>query len=336
MDKVTFIVPAYNVEQYLPQTIESVLAQTEQEWKMIIVDDCSSDRTAAIACEYARKDKRIRVMQTECQSGCCYVPRKLAIIAAATEIIAPLDADDAVEPTYLATLLQVMKREESDIVYPRMYAWDGHEKRELLSEFDESLTGKTISGYKALENTLNGWRIHCNGGLIRKELYLKGFDSVNEQDGEIFSYIDEYLTRVLLSRAGKVSIVGDPYLYRENPSSITHQFNIRAFGPYSNNIRIVDFIKSRYPADSTVYYLAQCQNFYGVFEAMRLLRGMQLNSEDKSEVEDLIRKSCRKADRKVLAGKVSRKYYALSQILFRVPVRLGCILLNIMDRMLCR
>ena len=334
MDKVTFIVPAYNVEQYLPQTIESVLAQTEQEWKMIIVDDCSSDRTAAIACEYARKDKRIRVIQTECQSGCCYLPRKLAIIAADTEIIAPLDADDAVEPTYLANLLQVMKREEADIVYPRMYAWDGHGKRELLSEFDESLTGKTISGYKALENTLNGWRIHCNGGLIRKELYLKGFDSVNEQDGEIFSYIDEYLTRVLLSHAGKVSIVGNPYLYWENPSSITHQVNIRAFGPYSNNIRIVDFMKSRYPADSTVCYLAQCQNFYGVFETFRLLRKMTLNSEEKAYVEELIKKSFRRVDRKVLSGRVSRKYYALSQILFQVPPRAGYRLLSVIDTLL--
>lgn len=330
----TFIMPAYNVEKYLAQAIESVLAQTERDWKMIIVDDCSSDHTYAIAEDYSRRDRRIRVMKTESQSGCVYIPRKLAIIAADTDIVAPLDADDAIEPAYLSHLLNTMKREGSDIVYPVMYAWDGKRRRELMSVFDRTLLGKTISGTEALENTLNGWRIHCNGGLIRKDIYLRGFKIVNENDEGIVSYIDEYLTRVLLSNARKVSIMEECYFYRENPNSITHKLDIKAFGQLSNNIRIVDFIQSRYTIDSKAYLRAQCQNFYGVYDAMRLLRKILLTREEKAKVKDLIKMSISKVNNNLLGRNVSGKYYAFSRILFRLPVNVATMVLELADRIL--
>ena len=48
--------PAYNVEKYIGEAIESILAQTFTDWELIIVDDCSKDKTLAIASEYAAKD----------------------------------------------------------------------------------------------------------------------------------------------------------------------------------------------------------------------------------------------------------------------------------------
>ena len=56
---VSVIVPAYNCEKFIGETIDSVLAQTYKNWEMIIVDDCSSDHTRDIVLEFASQDSRI-------------------------------------------------------------------------------------------------------------------------------------------------------------------------------------------------------------------------------------------------------------------------------------
>jgi glycosyltransferase involved in cell wall biosynthesis len=60
---VSILTPVYNAEQYLAQCIESVLAQTYGHWEYVIVDNCSTDMSLAIAQDYMRRDGRIRVLQ---------------------------------------------------------------------------------------------------------------------------------------------------------------------------------------------------------------------------------------------------------------------------------
>ncbi len=59
--KISIIVPVYNVEQYLPRCLDSILAQTFIDFEVLLVDDGSKDRSGAICNEYAAKDHRIRV-----------------------------------------------------------------------------------------------------------------------------------------------------------------------------------------------------------------------------------------------------------------------------------
>ncbi|MDR3192647.1 MAG: glycosyltransferase [Treponema sp.] len=91
---VSIITPNYNCAPYLAQTIESVRAQTVPDWEMIIVDDCSTDNSAAIARDYVQKDRRIRFFQTPSQSGSPREPRNLALRMARGRYIAFLDSDD--------------------------------------------------------------------------------------------------------------------------------------------------------------------------------------------------------------------------------------------------
>ncbi len=62
---VSVVTPVYNGEKYLSECIESVLSQTYQNWEYVIVNNCSDDRTLAIAEEYQRRDSRIRVYSNE-------------------------------------------------------------------------------------------------------------------------------------------------------------------------------------------------------------------------------------------------------------------------------
>ena len=65
MPKFSIVLPTYNGARYLARSIESVLAQTETDWELIIVNDCSVDNTLEIAQRYAQKDNRITVITNQ-------------------------------------------------------------------------------------------------------------------------------------------------------------------------------------------------------------------------------------------------------------------------------
>ena len=62
---VSIITPCYNAEQFIRETIESVIAQTYTDWEMIIIDDCSTDNSADIIKEFKSRDSRIKYLKTE-------------------------------------------------------------------------------------------------------------------------------------------------------------------------------------------------------------------------------------------------------------------------------
>lgn len=62
MPKVSIVLPTYNGEKYIRESIESIIAQTFQDWELIIVNDCSTDGTASIIQEYREKDSRIKIV----------------------------------------------------------------------------------------------------------------------------------------------------------------------------------------------------------------------------------------------------------------------------------
>lgn len=105
---VSIIVPAYNSECYIGRTIESVISQTYKFWEMIIVDDCSSDKTAEVILSYSLKDKRIKYKKLEVNSGAA-VARNVAMSMATGQYIAFLDSDDVWLPDKLSAQIQFMQ-----------------------------------------------------------------------------------------------------------------------------------------------------------------------------------------------------------------------------------
>jgi len=113
---VSIIVPAYNQEQWIAQTLDSVLAQTYQQWECIVMDDGSGDRTVEIARDYARRDGRFRVYSQE--NGGPSRARNQAILFSEGTYILPLDADDTVSPLYLEVAMKRFSdHPETKLVY---------------------------------------------------------------------------------------------------------------------------------------------------------------------------------------------------------------------------
>ena len=107
-DLVSIITPAYNSEEYISYTIECVIAQMYKNWEMIIVNDMSSDKTVNIINEYLKKDKRIRLIDLDINSGAA-AARNIALENAKGRFIAFLDSDDAWKKDKLERQLAFMK-----------------------------------------------------------------------------------------------------------------------------------------------------------------------------------------------------------------------------------
>ena len=90
---VSIIMPVYNVEKYIRQSIESVINQTYKDWELLIMDDCSKDSSYQIMEEYAAKDERIKIQRAEKNKGVVKVRNSLTQMANG-RYIAFLDSDD--------------------------------------------------------------------------------------------------------------------------------------------------------------------------------------------------------------------------------------------------
>lgn len=105
---VSIIIPAYNIEKYVAETIECVLNQTYQNWEMEITDDCSTDNTVNVIEKYVSQDTRIHLWRLDKNSGAA-AARNNSIKHARGRYIAFLDGDDWWYPAKLEKQIQFME-----------------------------------------------------------------------------------------------------------------------------------------------------------------------------------------------------------------------------------
>ena len=112
--KVSIIMPVYNCERFIADSINSVLSQTYTNFELIIIDDGSKDNSRKIIKEYALKDERIKAFYNE-NHGVSYT-RNYGIDHADGEYIAFIDADDIYKKRYLEEMCRVITDENADLV----------------------------------------------------------------------------------------------------------------------------------------------------------------------------------------------------------------------------
>lgn len=111
----SIVMPAYGVESYIRQAIHSIREQTEEDWEIIIVDDCAKDRSGEIADEEAKKDSRIRVIHLEENGGLSYA-RNVGMQEASGSYIWFMDPDDTVDADVLAQVRSSLEKNPAEVV----------------------------------------------------------------------------------------------------------------------------------------------------------------------------------------------------------------------------
>ena len=115
---VSIVIPVYNAQNYIVETMDSVLAQTFTEWELLLVDDCSPDNSAEVIENYiaSHPERKIRLITQETNQGAAKA-RNRGVEEAQGRYIAYLDADDLWFPEKLEKELQFMNKHNAGFVY---------------------------------------------------------------------------------------------------------------------------------------------------------------------------------------------------------------------------
>ncbi len=209
----TIGIPCYNEEKYLAQTLESVEKQTFEKYELFLCDDCSTDKSLAIAKEYAATDKRIRILESD-QRGNFVKNWKRSLDACNTKYFVWIGAHDLLHPQYFSEALDILeKNTECGLVYPMSISIDSSNNRgESMDSNIETMDMLQRAALVKIASNLN----HCTAihGVFRSEILKKlpierivGFD---------------FLIIFLTSIFGQISKTKDVRFFRRVVREETH------------------------------------------------------------------------------------------------------------------
>ena len=169
--EVSFIVPVYNVEQYIRQSLDSILNQTHRDIEVILVDDGSTDRSGAICDEYAAKDSRVRVIHKE-NEGTGYA-RNTGMDAASGEYLYFCDPDDFVSPVLIEDNYRIAKENDADMVtFGYKTVW---RKENGVSRNREEVVIPPVLGAYNRESYWNRFQEFGIGGTVWNRMFRRSF-----------------------------------------------------------------------------------------------------------------------------------------------------------------
>lgn len=213
---VSVIVPVYNVEQYLPRCIESLLAQTYTALEILLINDGSTDHSGKVCDEFAAKDSRLKVIHKE--NGGVSSARNAGLRAATGDYIGFLDSDDYIAPTIYETLVTQLEATAADI------SACGFLNEETPNDFTPYFKGEKKPYYfdnnRQIVNLLQNkyYSCSCSDKLFRREV-LNGLAF----DETITHYEDLLFLYEAMKRSSKLVFFPEPlYYYCTNEGSASN------------------------------------------------------------------------------------------------------------------
>lgn len=226
--KFSIIIPCYKVEQYLHQCVDSVLAQTFEDYEIILVDDGSPDRSPAICDEYAIKDNRVKVIHKP--NGGLSDARNAGLDVAQGEYVIFLDSDDWWDDKdALRKIDSCIKESGADIVVIGMKKYFSQENRygdeRVLQKCDKGIS--TLSQAQLVQQYMRSnifVGCACDKVVRRSQIEMNGLRFVVGQLSEDI----EWCAKLLLLKP-TIDVVSECiYVYRQgNPASITKNVSIK-------------------------------------------------------------------------------------------------------------
>lgn len=314
MPIISIVMPAYNVEKYIGQAIESIIRQTFEDWELIVVDDCSKDNTLKVVEEWQHADTRIRCIKRKQNSGCVRIPRFDGVIEAEGELVCPIDSDDRVEPDYLSKMLARQRETQCDIVLGRMVFCnecmvpDG--RMIPRKEYDMS---QLFNKHEAVKRTLGEWKIAMNGMLVKADSYKAYVQSVYHS-GLNVGYEDELDHRKLILTISKVALVDTAYYYRQQPNSVIHAISLKRFDELIIAKLVYELAMQAYPTDIEIHEKVRNEYFEKTYRCrlLYLQHKKQFKEEERRSIRKLIKEAFLNSYSKTYTGGNAKLRFLMS------------------------
>lgn len=210
---VSVVIPAYNAAQYLPETIESVLAQTFHNFELLIIDNGSTDNTAEVAYQYSQQDQRIKLFSDGNPCGVS-AARNKGIQLAVGKVIAFIDADDQWLPNKLTSHIEHLNQDTNlGVSFGRVefLSPDGKPTR----QFSNSRLSDIQPQHFLYENPT----ITVSNLVVRREIFeqVGGFEESMRYSEDM-----DFLLRVACSNRWKIEGLNEVLTrYRTSPKGLS-------------------------------------------------------------------------------------------------------------------
>lgn len=239
MHKISIIIPIYNVEQFLPKCLDSIIKQTYKNLEIILVNDGSTDTCPQICDKYATKDSRIKVIHKE--NGGLSDARNAGFQFVTGDYLAFVDSDDLVSLDFYENLLKISIQKNADIVESGILKFTDEKDLQNLQQ-DNSV--EEFETEKALELLMKEqlkqvvWNKLYKTNIVNNLLFEKG--KIHE---------DEFWTYQIFARAKKIVKTNYPlYFYRQQEESImAEKYSIRRLSGVEAREKRLEFMEKNFP-----------------------------------------------------------------------------------------
>jgi len=212
---VSIVIPIYNVERFLNECLQSVLAQTYTSFELLLINDGSTDSSGMICNTYLEKDNRIKVFHKE--NGGVSSARNLGILEANGEWLLFVDGDDELHPNALENYLKLNSLKEADIIFSNYIVKSKLQEEKVSLNPNEKLEGENL-----INNIIAG-KIH--GALWNKLINKKLLLQTKFSDNIIFMEDKLFLIELLLKEP-KIEFLNEvTYRYFIRDESATGNFS---------------------------------------------------------------------------------------------------------------
>lgn len=216
-DKISVIIPVYNVKEYITRCIESVCKQSYANWELILVDDGATDGSGLICDEFGNSDERILVYHQVNQG--VSAARNKGIDLATGKYVCFIDSDDAIESDMLELLHRAIVADCSDYVmcgFKRIFG----ERIENQTHAAGVLQGDREIGTFIQDNYLR-WLVSSPCGRLYKRSLIEEL----RYDTSMSLGEDLYFNIGYFQKCNKISVIEQPlYLYYDCGDSLTHRY----------------------------------------------------------------------------------------------------------------
>jgi len=260
------IIPAYNVEKYIEQCINSVLNQYLKNIEIIVIDDGSKDKTSDICLKISENNKNI--IYKKVQNGGCSVARNLGISMAKGKYIAFLDSDDWVDSDMYINMIEEAEKNQADIVICGFKKLD--ENKNLLSTVK---IPKRNNKNEYIDCTTEWFASPCNK-IYKRDLLEKNNIRflLNIYTGEdmFFNFISFFYSKNIIS-------LDEPYYnYFMNQNSVSNNYKNRT-DIYIVIRELISFYKRNGVYKENINKIRECFKYHGIMYPFDVLQKLSEN-----------------------------------------------------------
>lgn len=234
MERISVIIPIYKVENYLDKCVRSVVEQTYPDLEIILVDDGSPDNCGAMCEDWARKDRRVKVVHKE--NGGLSDARNAGLAVATGSLVSFIDSDDWIEPEFLQTLYDALA--DAQIAECAIH---------LVDEAGTILCDRGPAKSEVIEKSEALRRLILEEGVFQtvwNKLYRREvIDGILFEKGKYNE--DDFWTYQVFDRAERLALVDQPLLnYLQRGGSIMGVgYNLRRLDGLEARLRRMEYLQ---------------------------------------------------------------------------------------------